>query len=102
MKTETSLPAVTLFPRAVALAVADLKERLRFEYERTYPELDEVIRLVIAEEEAHAWDLSAFPHLFLPDLVELHLTRLGLEPVETRRENTFPAMVGEPLLAVAC
>jgi hypothetical protein len=32
---------------------------------------------VLDEEEAKAWDLSFFPHLFLPDLVEAHIATLG-------------------------
>ena len=54
-----------------------------------YPGLDEIIRLVIAEEEARAWDLSSFPHLLLPDLVETHLAQLGLPSAETRHETTL-------------
>lgn len=103
MKTETLLPAITVFPRAVALAVTDLKEHLHGEYARAYPGLDEIIRLVIDEEESRAWDLSAFPHLFLPDLVEAHLAKLGLDPAGTRHEDfPVPAAGREPTLAAAC
>jgi len=103
MKTETSLPSITVFPRAVALAVGHLKEHLQYSYERAYPGLDEIIRLVIDEEEARAWDLSAFPHLFLPDLVEAHLTKLGLDPAGTGHHDLpVPAITREPILATAC
>ena len=103
MKTETLLTSITVFPRAVALAVTDLKEHLHHEYARAYPGLDEIIRLVIDEEELRAWDLSAFPHLFLPDLVEAHLTKLGLDPAGTRAENLpVPAPARESILAAAC
>jgi hypothetical protein len=103
MKTETLLPLITVFPRAVALAVGHLKEHLHYQYARAYPGLDEIIRLVIDEEESRAWDLSAFPHLFLPDLVEAHLAQLGLHPTETRGEG-FPVSttVQEHVLAAAC
>jgi len=102
MRTETLLPSIAVFPRAVALAVRDLKEYLQHEYARAYPGLDEIIRLVIEEEESRAWDLSAFPHLFLPDLVEAHLEQLGLHPDGTRRENLPVAMsVREQVLAAA-
>jgi len=81
MKTETPPPpTVSVFPIAVPLAVAHLKERLQHDYEWAYPGLEEIIRLVIAEEEVRAWDLSPFPHLFLSDLVDAHLARLGLPP----------------------
>jgi hypothetical protein len=42
---------------------------------------------VLDEEEAKAWDLSFFPHLFLPDLVEAHIARLGLEPADASHNN---------------
>ena len=105
MNAETTIhPTVTVFPGAVALAVAELKERLQHDYERAYPGLEEIIRLVVAEEEAHAWNLSPFPHLFLPDLVEAHLAKLGLEPTKAQREESSArATFWEPsLAAVAC
>ena len=103
MKTETILPSITVFPRAVALAVGHLKEHLQHDYARAYPGLDEIIRLVIDEEESRAWDLSAFPHLFLPDLVEAHLEQLGLHPAGTSAANLPLATTGpEQVLAAAC
>ncbi len=59
-------------------AVSGLKNRLQRNYEQAYPGLGNVIRIVLDEEEERAWDLSSFPHLFLPDLVEAHIERLGL------------------------
>jgi hypothetical protein len=78
-------------PTAVSLpelssAVADLKARLQQDYEQAYPDLREIIHIVLDQEEARAWELS-FPHLFLPDLVEEHITRLNLQPAGTRRAN---------------
>lgn len=103
MKTETSPPPVIPFPRAVVLAIAHLKERLQYDYDRAYPGLDEIIRLVIAQEEVRAWDLSSFPHLLLPDLVETHLAQLRLPSAETRHETTLtPLSRPELLLAEAC
>ena len=99
MKTETLLPSIAVFPRAVALAIGDLKEHLHHAYARAYPGLDEIIRLVIDEEESRAWNLSAFPHLLLPDLVEAHLEQLGLHPDESLPVST---MVPEHALAAAC
>jgi hypothetical protein len=60
------------------VTIAELKEQLQHNYERTYPELREIIHLVIDEEESNAWKLSQFPHLLL-DLVEAHLARLNLQ-----------------------
>jgi hypothetical protein len=73
MKTEAQPETVMVFPRAVAIAVSELKERLQHDYEQTYPSLGEIIRIVVDEEEAHAWELSSFPHLLFPDLVQAHL-----------------------------
>ena len=99
MKTETLLPSIAVFPRAVALAIGDLKEHLHHAYAQTYPGLDEIIRLVIDEEESRAWGLSAFPHLFLPDLVEAHLEQLGLHPDEGLRVSR---LMQEHAWAAAC
>ena len=68
-------------------AVSGLKNRLQRNYEQAYPGLGNVIRIVLDEEEEKAWDLSSFPHLLLPDLVETHMERLGLQPVSMRHHN---------------
>jgi len=78
--------AVTGFLQNLPGAVSKLKNRLQRNYEQAYPGLRDLIRIILDEEEAKAWDLS-FPHLFLPDLVEAHIAQLGLEPV--RYENLF-------------
>jgi hypothetical protein len=70
-------------------AVSKLKERLQNDYERTYPRLAEIIRIVLDEEEAKAWKLSSFPHLLLPDLVEEHIATLGLQPADTRHDEVW-------------
>lgn len=72
----------------ITRAVADLKLRLQHDYERAYPELGEIIHLVIEEEEANAWELS-FPHLFLSDLVEAHVARLNLQPVDSTHDEVL-------------
>jgi hypothetical protein len=87
MKTEEHSEAAAVFLQKLTAAVAELKEQLQHDYEQTYPGLGEIIRLVLDEEEAKAWDLSFFPHLFLPDMVEAHIATLGLEPVDTRHDN---------------
>ena len=77
------------FFQTVADAIANLKVRLQQDYQQAYPELAEIIHLVLDEEEAKARELSIFPHLFLPDLVEAHVETLNLQPAETRHEDLF-------------
>jgi hypothetical protein len=88
MKTEEHLEPTAVFIQRVTAAVSELKDHLQQDYERTYPDLGEIIRIVLYEEEAKAWELSFFPHLFLPDMVEAH-TNLNLQPVETKHEDVF-------------
>ena len=89
MKTEDDLEPTAVFIQRITAAVSELKNHLQQDYERTYPSLGEIIRIVLDEEEAKAWELSFFPHLFLPDMVETHITNLNLQPVETRHEDVF-------------
>src|SRR5204863_4673658 len=77
------------FPQTLATAVAKLKNRLQRSYEQAYPELGDLVRIVLDEEEARAWE-SSFPHLLLPDLVEAHITQLGLRPADIR-DDCVPA-----------
>lgn len=103
MKAEEHSEATAVFLQKLTAAVAELKEHLQHDYEQLYPGLGEIIRIVLDEEEAKAWELSFFPHLFLPDLVEAHIATLGLEPAGTRYDNTLaPAMNAELTLAAAC
>jgi hypothetical protein len=81
MKTDKNSEAVTVFLQNLPGAVSKLKNRLQRNYEQAYPGLRNLIRIVLDEEEAAAWILSPFPHLFLPDLVEARIARLGLQPV---------------------
>ena len=74
--------ATAVFLQTVAAAVSQLKQKLQRDYEQAYPGLGEIIHFVLDEEEAKAWNLSSFPHLFLPDLVEAHIAQLGLQPVK--------------------
>src|SRR4029077_9820643 len=88
MQTEYQPKIATLvFLQTVSAAVTQLKQKLQQDYERVYPGLGEIIRLILDEEEAKAWELSLFPHLFLPDLVEAHVAKLGLEPAATKQEG---------------
>ena len=86
MKTEEHPEPTAVFFQRVTAAVSELKDQLQQGYERTYPGLREIIRIILDKEEARAWDLSFFPHLFLPDMVEAHIATLGLEP--TPRSGT--------------
>ena len=88
MKTDQyAKPAV--FLQTVSVALAQLKQQLQYDYEQAYPELREIVHLVLDEEETNAWELSRFPHLLLPDLVEAHIAKLNLRPVETKHEDVF-------------
>jgi hypothetical protein len=92
MKTDQYTDPATVFPQTVSNAVSKLRNRLQQDYERAYPDLGDLVRIVLDEEEAKAWELS-FPHLFLPDLVEAHITQLGLRPAEIR-DYRLPAPAG--------
>ncbi len=88
MKTDQQAdPAV--FLQTVSVAIAQLKQQLQQDYEQAYPDLREIVHLVLDEEETKAWELSGFPHLLLPDLVEAHIAKLNLRPAETRHEDVF-------------
>src|SRR5437870_9874876 len=81
--------ASLVFLQTVSAAVTQLKQKLQQDYERVYPGLGEIIHLVLDEEEAKAWELSLFPHLFLPDLVEEHVAKLGLQSAETKQADAM-------------
>src|SRR5438477_3868461 len=102
MKTDESTKAATVFLQNLPGAVSKLKNRLQRDYERAYPGLGDLVRIVLDEEEAKAWELS-FPHLFLPDLVEARINQLGLEPPHTSRDYSWTSNIdaGHPL-SVAC
>jgi hypothetical protein len=90
MKTDqTTTPTTPVFLQTVSCAVTQLKQQLQLDYEQAYPELREVIHLVLDEEESKAWELTPFPHLVLPDLVEAHIATLNLRPVETKHADVF-------------
>lgn len=90
MKTDHQpAPTKTVFLQTVGIALGNLKQQLQLDYERAYPDLREVIHLVLDEEESRGWDLTLFPHLLLPDLVEAHVAKLNLKPVETKHADIF-------------
>ena len=84
MKTDQPNHPAAVFLQTVSVALAQLKQRLQQDYEQGYPDLRELIHIVLDQEEARAWELTLFPHLVLPDLVETHLASLNLHPVGTR------------------
>ena len=102
MEPESLSLKVTRFPRTIALAVSQLRSRLQEDYEEAYPSLGEVIRLVLDEEERRAWELTSFPHLVLPDMVDAHVAALGLSPAHPKHaEIGTPFMDRQLILAMA-
>jgi hypothetical protein len=81
--------SVPVFLQTVSAAVRQLKHQLQNDYEQAYPDLREIIHLVLDEEEANAWKLTLFPHLVLPDLVESHIAKLNLQPAKTKHDDVF-------------
>lgn len=61
--------------RNLVRAIQSLRTRLQKSYERRFPGQSARIRHAIKEAEALAWSTS-YPHLFLPDLAEIEVTRL--------------------------
>ena len=107
MKTDQHTDLSSVFLQSVSNALRQLKQQLRRNYERTYPDLGEVIHLVLEQEEANAWNLSPFPHLLFPDLVEAHIANLNLEPVETKHDAVLESRyhfdkteIGQPAFAL--
>jgi hypothetical protein len=104
MKTDTQPEPV--FLQTVSVALRQLKQRLQQDYEQAYPDLREIIHLVLDDEEANAWELSLFPHLLLPDLVEARLINLNLDRIETRHDDVFAPhgfnriVTGQPVFAL--
>src|SRR5512140_2252029 len=86
MQTDQQTEVNAVFLQTVSAAVTQLKQKLQQDYERVYPGLGEIIHLILDEEEAKAWELSLFPHLFLPDLVEAHIVKLGLQPAPKKHD----------------
>jgi hypothetical protein len=87
MKTDQQLETTAVFLQRVSVAIAQLKQQLQHDYEQAYPDLREIVHLVLDEEETKAWELSLFPHLLLPDLVEAHIEKLSLQPADTRHDD---------------
>ncbi len=90
METDQQTNPAAVPPQILTGAVSDLKDRLQRQYEHAYPGFGDIIRIVLDKEEARAWDLSPFPHLFLPDLVEAHIAELGLQPARLGYHDEVP------------
>jgi len=67
------------FCQNVSLAMIRLKRQLQCDYEQAYPDLRDIIPTVLDQEEKHAWQLSPFPHLLLPALLEARCGSLGIK-----------------------
>src|SRR5689334_2369079 len=78
---------LTGFLQTVSVAVRQLKQQLQHDYDKAYPQLRDIIHLVVDEEASRAWSLSLFPHLLLPDLVEAHIEKLNLEPAPAAQQQ---------------
>lgn len=80
--------AIPVFLEALTSTVSKVKNRLQQQYEQVYPDLGEIIRYVMDEEEASAWNRSPLsPHLVLPELMEAHMAQLGLQPLPNSSDN---------------
>jgi hypothetical protein len=85
---------LTGFLQTVSVALGQLKQRLQRDYEQAYsdyPDLHHLVRIVLDVEEARARELTSFPHLLLPDLVEAHLASLNLHRIRTNQGHVFAA-----------
>ena len=69
----------SVFHDSVSAAVRGLRLRLEENYTQVYTDLADIVHLVLDQEEARAWQLSPFPHLLLPDLVQARIERLNLQ-----------------------
>jgi hypothetical protein len=87
MKIDQLQEPAPIFAQMVSLAIGRLKKRLQRCYQKAYPDSGEIIRRMIDEEEAKAREISFFPHLILPDLVDAGIGKLGLRPDETRHDT---------------
>ena len=87
MKTHQPQEPTPVFTQMVSVALSRLKKRLQRYYQKAYPDSGEIIRRMINEEEAKAWEISFFPHLILPDLVDARIRQLGLQPAEARHDT---------------
>jgi hypothetical protein len=91
MKSEPN-QLTAVFLQTVSVAVAQLKQQLLRDYQQTYsdyPDVDRLVRIIVDAEEDRARELTSFPHLVLPDLVEAHLASLNLHRTRTNPSDVF-------------
>jgi len=101
VNTDDQQEGSAIFLQRVIAAVSQLKARLQRNYERSYPGLEEIIRIVLDEEEGNAWKLSIFPHLLFPDLFEAHIQTLGLEQTHADYAGIWAEPIDVPRAVVA-
>jgi hypothetical protein len=87
MRTDKLQEPTQLFAQMVSVALGRWKRRLQRYYLKACPDSGEIIDHILNEEEAKAWEISFFPHLILPDLVDARIRQLGLQPAEARRDT---------------
>ena len=87
MKTQYPKELSPLFPDLISVALSQLKIRLQRDYQKAYPGAGEIIHRVLDQEEARARQLSSFPHLILPDLVEAQFAELGFQAAKTSHDG---------------
>ncbi len=63
------------FCRKLSDSLIALKEQLHAKFDRALPGRRHLVRELIADAEARAWE-TAFPHLFLPDFAELRFAEV--------------------------
>ena len=93
---KTAAPTeASVFHDSVSAAVHRLRLRLEENYRKAYPDLADIIHLVLDQEEARAWQLSPFPHLLFPDLVQARIDRLNLRsPLNDDCYQAIPSPCG--------
>lgn len=79
----------SFFCQKLHRALAQLTRQLQAQYEQAFPGHGETIQKTIREAQIAAWDLSPFPHLLFPDLVEARIGELALQPVYTQPAAAF-------------
>jgi hypothetical protein len=70
-----------------------LKHRLQRKYEQAHPRLRDIIPAIVDQEEKNAWELSLFPHLLFPGLIEERMTKLAYASIDesTQTQRKFAA-----------
>jgi hypothetical protein len=93
MRTDNDQSEESAFSQTVALAMMRLKQQLQRDYDQAYPHLRDIIPAILEQEEKNAWELSVFPHLVLPALVEARCqffqTKLNFQPTGDWKSPSF-------------